>query len=99
MLRDHGVAANLDGARLSYSMWRGYLDDAYTGGIVRSLEDQGVPCEIIHTSGHASVRDLRRFATALAPRMLVPIHSFETERFGEFFENVARKDDGVWWEV
>ena len=98
-LRDHGVLATLDGARLSYSMWRGYLEDAYTGGIVQTLERRGVPMEIIHTSGHASVADLRRFASALAPRMLVPIHSFETARFGEFFENVLRKDDGVWWEV
>ena len=99
LLRDHGVQAILDGARLSYSMWRGYLEDAYTGGIVRSLEERGVPWEVIHTSGHASVADLRRFAGALAPRTLVPIHSFETARFGEFFGNVARKDDGVWWEV
>ena len=95
LLRDHGVQAILDGARLSYSMWRGYLEDAYTGGIVQSLEQRGVPWEVIHTSGHASVVDLRRFASALAPRMLVPIHSFETARFGEFFENVLRKHDGV----
>ncbi len=98
-IRDRGVQAVLDGARLSYSMWQGYLREDYTKGIVEMLEDHGVQWDVIHTSGHASVRDLRRFAKAMAPRRLVPIHSFETGRFAEFFENVVRKDDGVWWEV
>ena len=58
-----------------------------------------IPWRTIHTSGHASVRDLKRLATALAPRALVPIHSFETGRFGEFFENVVQREDGEWWEA
>ena len=51
------------------------------------------------TSGHALVADLKRFATALDPRRLVPIHSFETGRVAELFDNVDQRDDGVWWEV
>ena len=99
MTRDHGVRAVLDGARLSYSMWQGYLKDESTAGVREWLEERGIPLEVIHTSGHASVADLRRFAAALAPRVLVPIHSFETARFGEFFENVVRQEDRVWWEI
>ena len=99
MTRDHGVTAILDGARLSYSMWQGYLKDESTARVTEWLDARGIPLEVIHTSGHASVADLRRFAAALAPRMLVPIHSFETARFGEFFDNVVRQEDGVWWEV
>ena len=99
VLRDRGVRAVLDGARLTYSMWRGYLEQEYTGGIVRSLEGAGVAWGAIHTSGHAAVRDLKPFASALAPRKLVPIHSFETRRFAEFLDNVVRVDDLVWWEV
>ena len=34
-----------------------------------------------------------------SPRRLVPIHSFETARFAEFFDKVDRKEDGVWWDV
>ena len=41
-------------------------------------------------SGHASVADLERFAAAFAPRRLVPIPSFETGRFTEFFDNVVQ---------
>ena len=99
VMSDDGLKAVLDGARLSYSMWQGYLKDKSTARTRRWLEEQGIPLEVIHTSGHASVADLKRFAAALAPRRLVPIHSFETGRFGEFFDNVVQQEDGVWWEV
>ena len=68
-------------------------------GVLKWLEEHGIPLRSIHTSGHASPADLKRFAAALAPRALVPIHSFETGRFGEFFDNVVQRDDGEWWEV
>ena len=99
MMRDNGVRAVLDDARLSYSMWEGYLKDGYGRRVVEWIEERGIGWRMIHTSGHASVADLKRLASAIAPRTLVPIHSFETGRFGEFFENVVQKQDGVWWEV
>ena len=99
VLRDRGVDRVLGDARLSYSMWRGYLKDEYTQRVVRSLEQRGVSWDTIHTSGHAAVKDLQQFAEALAPRTLVPIHAFETGRFAEFFDHVVQKTDRVWWEV
>ena len=96
---DWGVRAALDGARFTYSMWQGYLKAESSQRVMQWLEANGIPWESIHTSGHASVADLQRFAAALAPRRLVPIHSFEPGRFAEFFDNVDRKKDGVWWEV
>ena len=98
-MRDRAVAGVLDGARLTYSMWEGYLKHESTGGVRTWLEENRIPMQVIHTSGHASVADLKRFAAALAPRRLVPIHSFETGRFADFFDNVEQQDDGVWWEV
>ena len=98
-MRDHGVSAALDEARLTYSMWPGYLVQEGSRRVLDWLETNAIPFETIHTSGHASVRDLQRLASALAPRRLVPIHSFETARFGEYFDNVDRKEDGVWWTV
>ena len=99
MTRDCGMTAVLDGARLSYSMWQGYLKEESTAKVREWLEEREIPLEVIHTSGHASVADLRRFAAALAPRKLVPIHSFETARFGEFFDHVVQREDGLWWDV
>ena len=60
------------------------------------LESHGIS---LHTSDHASVIDLQRFAGTFAPRTLVPIHSFETRRFGKFFHNVVEREDHEWWEV
>ena len=99
MMSDKGVQAALDGAALTYSMWEGYLKQEGSVRVLKWLEEHGISKQTIHTSGHASVADLRRFAAELAPRILIPIHSFETGRFGEFFEDVVEKEDGEWWEV
>ena len=99
MTKDRDIGEVLNGARLSYSMWKGYLGDNHTKRITGWLDAKGIPMEIVHTSGHASPADLQRFASALTPRRLIPIHSFETGRFGEFFENVEQKEDGAWWEA
>ena len=99
IVRDHGVAAALEGAALTYSMWDGYLKHESTRSVRAWLEEKSIPVQVIHTSGHASVADLQRFAAALAPRRLVPIHSFETARFAEFFDNVVQQEDRDWWSV
>ena len=96
-MSDYGVQGVLDGAGFTYSMWEGYLKEKSSRRVLKWLEGHGISRRTIHTSGHASVADLKRFAAALAPRTLVPIHSFETARFGEFFEKVVLKEDGEWW--
>ncbi len=99
MMSDKGVQKVLDGAALTYSMWEGYLKQEGSVRVLKWLEGHGIPRQTIHTSGHASVADLKRLAGALGPRTLVPIHSFETGRFGEFFDSVVQRQDGEWWQV
>ena len=98
-MNDKGIQSVLDGAAFTYSMWGGYLKETSSRRVLQWLERHSVPRQSIHTSGHASVADLARFAKALAPRALIPIHSFETNRFGDFFANVVRRDDGEWWKA
>ena len=39
-------------------------------------------------------------AEALAPDVLVPVHTFEGDRYPELFgANVRLRADGEWWEV
>lgn len=58
----------------SWSMWGGYLDGEDGRRVQAWFEDGGAkPCHI-HTSGHASVGDLRAFASAINPAILLPIH-------------------------
>ena len=98
-MNDRGVQAVLDGAGLTYSLWEGYLEQDSSRRVMKWLDDHDIRWQILHTSGHASVTDLKRFAAALAPRALVPVHSFETSRFGDFFDNVVQRDDGEWWDA
>jgi ribonuclease J len=92
--------ANLwTGARAIWSQWDGYLRDGAGAKLVVELAERGVPLKVIHTSGHADIVDLKRLAQAIAPKKLVPIHTFDGDRFSEFFSNVARRKDGEWWEI
>ncbi len=88
----------LSGAKLFYSLWPGYLE---RGGFdLRAwCAERGIGFEIHHTSGHASVSDLKRLVQALQPKRLVPIHSFAPERFGNFFPNVQTANDGEWLDI
>jgi ribonuclease J len=79
-----------EGAKIIYSMWEGYLTDEFKN----FCSDKKIEIEQVHTSGHAVLNDLRRFAKALSPKCLVPIHTFEAARYSEFFDNVKIVNDG-----
>lgn len=98
-IRDKGVEQSLAGAALSYSLWEGYLKEDSSQRVKTWLEKNDIPMQVIHTSGHASVASLERFAGALKPKRLVPIHTFEPEKFSDQFSNVHCQQDGEWWEV
>jgi ribonuclease J len=88
------------GARMVWSQWEGYLTSPANEEFRGKLAARGVALESIHTSGHASIMDLKRMAEALAPDVLVPVHTFEGDRYPELFgASVCRRLDGEWWEV
>jgi ribonuclease J len=99
MLRDLERAKALTGARIIWSQWEGYLKEGSGAQLKADCETRGIPFEIIHTSGHANVADLKRLAAAVAPEALVPIHTFEAKRFPELFSNVTLVDDSEWIEA
>ena len=89
-------------ARMIWSQWDGYLkDEASSGAKLRAeLATRGVHLEVIHTSGHASIADLKRLVEAVQPAALVPIHTFAGDRFADHFGPcVVRRADGEWWDV
>ncbi|MCB1606122.1 MAG: hypothetical protein KDI71_03965 [Xanthomonadales bacterium] len=99
LLKEVISKASTLGAELLYSNWNGYLKDDSTLAVRQWLAEQHIPIHHIHTSGHASVSDLQRFAAAIAPARLVPIHSFHGDSFAGLFANVERRTDGEWWHV
>jgi ribonuclease J len=99
MMRDLERANALDGARVFWSQWDGYLKDGSGLKLKQECVARGIPFASLHTSGHAGPSDLKRLAAAVAPKRLIPIHTFERIRFPELFDNVLLADDGQWIEV
>jgi ribonuclease J len=44
--------------------------------------------EYVHTSGHATVEDLRKFVSALKPRTVIPIHTIFPNEYHNLSTNV-----------
>jgi ribonuclease J len=82
----------LDYCSVLYSMWQGYLDEPK----YRNLKQHPkISFHEIHTSGHAVREDLQRFAAALKPKRLIPIHTEKADAYEGMFENVTVLRDGV----
>lgn len=81
---------NISGSKIIYSMWEGYL----TPKFIEYCTKRELVIEKVHTSGHATIRDLKAFATAINPKALIPIHTFHASRYAEFFKNVKVLKDG-----
>jgi ribonuclease J len=99
MRRDLEKAECLDGACLVYSLWDGYLSEEKMKPFLDWLDDKGIPLHQIHTSGHASVKDLQRLREALGDSVVVPIHTQRPDLYEKTFGNVQMHGDGEWWEV
>jgi len=83
-----------------YSMWEGYwrkpekmrwqADLVRTAGFEKPL--------LIHTSGHASPSDLKRYAMAAKPKLLVPIHTEAAKDYAQLYPGgkVRVAEDDEW---
>lgn len=97
MLRDLVKAECLGGAALVSSLWSGYVKR--DSGNLAKMKSMGIARHHIHTSGHATVDELKRFVEAFSDSRIVPIHLQDREGFRKLSSNVEIRDDGEWWEV
>lgn len=96
LIRDYepaGVQPTMDDA-WSWSMWRGYLKNDDGVRAQRWFDEGGAQARHIHTSGHASPADLRAFAGAMAPKVMIPIHGVAWDSDQEGFPPIRRLTDG-----
>ncbi|MEI7638709.1 MAG: MBL fold metallo-hydrolase RNA specificity domain-containing protein, partial [Syntrophus sp. (in: bacteria)] len=82
-----------------YSQWLGYLSysnkDYYGAEAIAAYRnDPLINFVYAHTSGHATVEDLKTFAGALKPKTLVPIHTEHANVYSQRFKNVMQLRDG-----
>jgi ribonuclease J len=101
-LRKHGKI------NIIYSQWEGYLKDEYkqyfTDNINALKQDSDIVYHSIHTSGHAVVPDLMKFAKAINSNKIIPIHTAFPKVFKEEFEkngfaNIELWDDAVEYKI
>jgi ribonuclease J len=78
-----------------YSLWPGYFERSLP---LRRLKDylgkKGARYEYLHTSGHANLADQKRLVEAMAPDMVIPIHTFHSDQFKQHFPKVHIVKDG-----
>jgi ribonuclease J len=98
MLKDLELC-NLSGGTFIYSMWQGYRDSDYQQKFEQWLSERGFNNVFLHTSGHATISDIRRLIDGLNPKKIVPIHTMMPEAFKEYSDKVELKQDGVAFEI
>lgn len=92
----------LNDVNIIYSQWLGYLEeefsDAKTVKMFQELHDK-YNWVYAHTSGHADLDALKKFASSLSPKKLIPIHTAHKEEFSEHFDNVAIMMDNESYDI
>ncbi|RYD64484.1 MAG: MBL fold metallo-hydrolase [Verrucomicrobiaceae bacterium] len=83
----------------AFSNWSGYLDPQDPNSGWARAHAAGSKTLKLHTSGHASPTDLLRFAEAMKPRALVPVHGVAWDDPGIPFEAIRRLSDGETWRI
>jgi ribonuclease J len=80
-------------ARCLYSYWNGYLKRPEWVELKEKLNSADGQFIEAHTSGHIFADDIVEFVRAINPKLVVPIHTFEPERFEAIFQNAWRLAD------
>jgi len=70
-----------------FSMWSGYkTQNSKVKNFLDFIKSKGMPIkDDIHTSGHADLPGLRRMVKTVRPKHLVPIHTFEGDKYEGLF--------------
>ncbi len=99
LLSDIEPIKNFENAVLTYSMYEGYRRDSSFENVQSFMDRHKIAFEYAHTSGHAGVDDLKKLVKALNPKILIPIHTFNPERYAELWPNTHPFNDGQVFEI
>ena len=84
MIKDLEII-NADSGNLIYSMWEGYKGKTETQQFIDWLKSKNFTVHNIHTSGHADIDTLKEFADTLAPKSILPVHTFNKKDYKNIF--------------
>lgn len=83
-----------DESRCIYSRWHGYLDSPEWEIVKQALTAARGNLVEAHTSGHIFADHIRELVQQIKPGLLIPIHTFEPDKFNAIFANVRILADG-----
>ena len=86
-----------DGSRCLYSCWSGYLDRPDWQPVKAALAKAKGDLIEAHTSGHIFYDDIIDLVGQIKAETVIPIHTFEPEKFKPFTPNVKLLADGETW--
>lgn len=69
------AAADFKEAILIYSMWKGYKDDEEMKEFLSEMQNMGVNIIDLHTSGHASEKDIELLISTINAKQTVCVHT------------------------
>ena len=73
---------------LVYSFWSGYRETEDMKYFLSECEKIGLKIVTLHTSGHADENTLKQLIKTVNPKVLIPIHTENAERFREIVPDV-----------
>ncbi|WCL48884.1 MBL fold metallo-hydrolase [Leptospira sp. GIMC2001] len=86
-------------AKFIYSLWEGYWERESNRYFKSLIERNNITKISIHTSGHVYPKDWLRFGQAFAAKSMIPIHSFASSSYKEYFPNTIAYKEGEWHEI
>ena len=86
-------------SRCLYSRWSGYLEQKEWQKTKAKFDEVKGDLIEVHTSGHIYADDIIEFVGQIHAKTVIPIHTFEPERFLQHFDNARQLQDGETWEI
>lgn len=84
----------LDKPLFVYSMWKGYKENDKMNNDLNKITSMNIPILDIHTSGHATSKDIDDIIKATNPDKIIPIHTQNKEQFKLKYTSVVSVEDG-----
>jgi len=85
MQKDLARIAGLENGNLIFSMWDGYLEKSNSKRFIEFFMKKNFSLIKLYTSGHADIGTLKKMAEVIQPKNIVPIHTFEPEKYKSTF--------------
>lgn len=98
-LKNDILKCDFHGGVFVYSLWGGYRDSDYQQSFEAILSNARFELTSLHTSGHASISDIKKVVNFLDAKKVVPIHTLEPATVYTVSEKAVELNDGIEYNV